>query len=48
MLNEEGVMSRLVAVERQILMGSLQLVPEVQRLFNRKRYSDGTKTWYLH
>ena len=35
MLNEKMVMTRLVTIERQVLTGSLCIVPKVQNLFTR-------------
>lgn len=47
-LNERGVMTRLVTVERRILTGSLHTVPEVHRLFTRHKLEwMSWVSWYL-
>lgn len=38
MLNEKGVVTLLVTVERRVLTGSLPTVPEVHGLFNMKKF----------
>lgn len=45
MLNEKGVMTRLVTVECCVLTGSLHTVIKVHRLFKRHRFDLMARDW---